>query len=72
MLAIGQVQLYFRTAVDSYEEIKVGFPWHYYSFSRDENHFHGANVNNLLVDYFVTLIVVTSAYVLVRTVKRRL
>jgi hypothetical protein len=72
MLAIGQVQLYFLTSVDSYEEIKVGYPFYYYSFSRDGNNFHGSNVNNLVKDYSLTLLTVVFGYFSSKVLKKKL
>ncbi len=71
MLAIGQVQLYFLTSVDSYEDIKVGYPYSYYSFSRDGNNFHGVNGINLIYDYCLTVGAVTMTYVFAKIVKAR-
>jgi hypothetical protein len=72
MLAIGQVQLYFLTSIDSYEDIKVGYPYWYYSFSRDGNNFHGGNGNHLIIDYCLTLLAVFVFYILVKLIKTRL
>jgi hypothetical protein len=62
MLAIGQIQLYLLTSVDSHDHIKVGFPFWYYSFSRDGNNFHGGNAMNLIIDYSLTWLIVAIGY----------
>lgn len=69
MLAIGQVQLYLLTSVDSYQDIKIGYPYPYYSFSRDGNNFHGGNGSNLILDYCLTVGFVTAAYILTKTIR---
>lgn len=71
MLAIGQVQLYFLTSVDSFENIEIGFPYWYYWFSRDGHNFHGSNFNNLIIDYCLTLQAVIVLFVGFRLLKRR-
>lgn len=71
MLAIGQIQLYILTSVNSFEDIKIGYPYWYYSFSRDGNNFHGGNVNNLIIDYCITVLVVSIFYVFVGLIKKR-
>jgi hypothetical protein len=71
MLAIGQVQLYFLTSVDSYKDIEVGYPFYYYSFSRDGHHFHDSNVNNLVKDYILTLFTVVIFYFSWNFIKRK-
>lgn len=71
ILAIGQIQLYLLTSVDSYEDIKVGFPYWYYSFSRDGNNFHGGNTENLMIDFFLTLTIVSALYLLFKIAKSR-
>jgi hypothetical protein len=70
MLAIGQVQLYLLTSVDSFEDIKVGFPFWYYSFSRDGNNFHGGNGKNLIIDFFLTFIIVSSICLLLKLINK--
>lgn len=72
MLAIGQVQLYLSTSTDHYEDIKVGYPYHYYSFSRDGNNFHGSNIPNLISDYLITFGIVSLIYILGRLLKNLL
>lgn len=72
LLAIGQLQLYFLTSVDSVEDIKVGYPFYYYSFSRDGNNFHGGNLNNLILDYCLTVLTVAVAYISIKLIKGRL
>lgn len=71
MLAIGQFQLYLLTSIDSPKDIKVGYPYPYYSFSRDGNNFHGVNGKNLILDYSLTLAVVTIGYVLIKIMSAR-
>lgn len=71
MLAIDQIQLYFLTSIDSYEDIKVGFPYWYYSFSRDGNNFHGGNGSNLIVDYCLTLLTISMLYGIMKLIKTR-
>lgn len=55
LLSFGQLQLYLQTKVDSFEDIKIGFPFQYYSFSRDGNNFHEAYVDNFIYDYLIIL-----------------
>lgn len=71
MLAVGQFQVYLLTSVDSYEDIKVGYPYWYYSFSRDGNNFHGGNMTNLILDYCLTLTVVIIGYILMKIASAR-
>lgn len=72
MLAIGQIQLYLLTSVDSFKDIEVGFPYWYYSFSRDGNNFHGSNLKNLMIDLFLTLIIVSIALMIFKILKAKL
>src|SRR5574343_7602 len=71
MLAIGQVQLYLLTSVDSFENIEIGYPYWYYYFSRDGHKFQGSNANNLIIDYCLTLQVVIVLFIGFGFLKRK-
>jgi hypothetical protein len=70
LLAIGQIQLYFRTAVDSTLDVYVGFPYPYYFFSRDGNYLQGGKINNFIIDFILTFIFVTCVYNILKFIKK--
>lgn len=59
---IGQSQLYQQMSVDSMADVTLGFPFQYYTFSRDGNNFHGGNLKNFILDYVIVSFLHTVLY----------